>query len=158
VDVHSIEAQRGVSPITDLWRISNYADLSGEGSRLSSARWHTEGERVVYLAESLMDLDPEGILPRAYRLLRVQVSETCAIKSLEPPVGIDWKMHEESTRRIGGAWLGSLETPLARVPSAIAPYTWNYLLNPLHPDAGRVQVADVIKERFDNRLFRFGTR
>jgi RES domain-containing protein len=59
---------------------------------------------------------------------------------------------------MGDAWLVSLETPLARVPSAIAPQTWNYLLNPEHPDAKQVQVAEVIKERFDNRLFRFGVR
>jgi RES domain-containing protein len=51
-----------------------------------------------------------------------------------------------------------LETPLVRVPSAIAPQTWNYLLNPEHPDAKQVQVAEVIREQFDNRLFRFGAR
>jgi RES domain-containing protein len=62
------------------------------------------------------------------------------------------------TRQIGDAWLASLETALARVPSAILPRTWNYLLNPEHPDAKQVQIAEVIKERFDNRLFRFGTR
>jgi RES domain-containing protein len=44
------------------------------------------------------------------------------------------------------------------VPSAIAPQTWNYLLNPQHPNAGQVQVAEVIREQFDNRLFRFGAR
>jgi RES domain-containing protein len=62
------------------------------------------------------------------------------------------------TRRIGDEWLASLETPLARVPSAIMPRTWNYLLNPEHPGAKQVQIAEVIKERFDNRLFRFGAR
>ncbi len=51
-----------------------------------------------------------------------------------------------------------METPFARVPSAIVPRTWNYLLNPLHPDAKRLEIAEVIRERFDNRLFRFGSR
>jgi RES domain-containing protein len=59
---------------------------------------------------------------------------------------------------MGDAWLATLETALARVPSVIAPHTWNYLLNPEHPDAKQVVVAEVIRERFDNRLFRFGTR
>jgi RES domain-containing protein len=59
---------------------------------------------------------------------------------------------------MGDAWLASRETALARAPSAIAPQTWNYLLNPEHPDAKQVQVAEVIRERFDNRLFRFGAR
>jgi RES domain-containing protein len=51
-----------------------------------------------------------------------------------------------------------LETQLARVPSVIAPQTWNYVLNPAHPGAKQVQVAEVLKERSDNRLFRFGAR
>ena len=62
------------------------------------------------------------------------------------------------TRRIGDGWLASLETPIARVPSAIMPRTWNYLLNPEHPDAKQVRIAEVIKERLDNRLFRSGGR
>jgi RES domain-containing protein len=57
---------------------------------------------------------------------------------------------------MGDAWLARREAALARVPSAIAPRTWNYLLNPEHPEAKQVVVAEVIQERFDNRLFRFG--
>jgi hypothetical protein len=36
------------------------------------------------------------------------------------------------------------------------PCTWNFLLNPAHPDAPRVSVAEVLRERFDNRLFGSG--
>jgi RES domain-containing protein len=150
-----------------LWRISSHADLSGEGGRFTSARWHTEGSRVVYLAESpagaiverlvhLMDVKPEGILPRTYQLLRISMGVASEIKSLEPPSGLDWKVQEGVTRKIGDAWLALRESPLARVPSAIAPYTWNYLLNPEHPEARHARIVEVIKERFDNRLFRFG--
>ena len=36
----------------ELWRISNYADLSGAGDGLLAAgRWHTRGRRIVYLAD-----------------------------------------------------------------------------------------------------------
>jgi RES domain-containing protein len=157
----------GIPPINMLWRISNYADLSGEGSRSASGRWHTEGRFIVYLAENpasamlerivhLTDRDPGGILPRAYQLLQISVPEDCATKPLSALAPSDWREHAEFTRAVGDAWLASLETPLARVPSAIVPHTWNYLLNPLHPDAGRVQIAEAIRERFDIRLFRFG--
>jgi hypothetical protein len=61
------------------------------------------------------------------------------------------------TRRIGDAWLTSLSTPMGRVPSVITPHTWSYLLNPEHAGARQVQIAEVIKERFDNRLFGFGS-
>ncbi|HEY6852191.1 MAG TPA: RES family NAD+ phosphorylase [Terracidiphilus sp.] len=35
-----------------LWRISNYADLLGIGAMEASARWHTAGRPLVYLAET----------------------------------------------------------------------------------------------------------
>ncbi len=155
--------------MTNLWRISNYPDLSGEGALGTSGRWHTEGRLIVYLADCpagallerivhLMDKNEDGILPRFYQLLKVSVPEELAIKPLNALAPTDWKEHPEFTRAIGDAWLASMETPLARVPSAIAPRTWNYLLNPEHQEAKQVVVAEVIRERFDNRLFRFGGR
>jgi RES domain-containing protein len=149
------------------WRISDYIDLNGEGGRKAGARWHSAGSRIVYLAESPMaalvetlvhlDIDSEDT-PDFYTLLRISVPDDLAVQPLDPTSGSEWKQDVERTRSIGDAWLASLETPLARVPSVIAPHTWNYLLNPEHPDAKKVQVAEVIRERFDNRLFRFGTR
>ena len=155
--------------MTNLWRISNYLDLSGEGAFGTSGRWHTEGRLVVYLADCpagallerivhLMDRNEDGILPRFYQLLKVVVPDELAIKPLNTMAPTDWKEHPEFTRNLGDAWLASQETPLARVPSVIAPHTWNYLLNPEHPEAAKVEVAEVIREQFDNRLFRFGTR
>jgi RES domain-containing protein len=150
-----------------LWRMSNYIDLGGWGGKKFSSRWTGLGRRVVYFAESPtaalvetlvhLEVDSEDT-PDYYTLLRIVVPDDLAIQPLDPPAGSAWKHDLELTRRMGNAWLASLETPLARVPSAIAPQTWNYLLNPQHPNAGQVQVAEVIREQFDNRLFRFGAR
>ncbi len=149
------------------WRVSNYIDLSGEGGRKASARWHTAGSRIVYLAESPMSALVESLVhlevdsdetPDSYTLLKIFVPGDLVVQPLDPPAGTEWKQDLELTRSIGDAWLASLETPLARVPSAIAPRTWNYLLNPEHLGAKQVAIAEVIHERFDNRLFRFGTR
>jgi RES domain-containing protein len=150
-----------------LWRISDYIGLSGDGGRKAGARWHTSGSRIVYLAESPMAALVETLVhleveieetPDFYTLLKISVPDGLAIQSLNPPAGSDWMHDLELTRRLGDAWLVSLETPLARVPSVLAPQTWNYLLNPEHPDAKKIEVAEVIRERFDNRLFRFGAR
>lgn len=67
----------------ELWRISNYADLSGAGGLQAAGRWHTRGKRIVYLAdhpasallEMLVHMDRE-LIPATYRLLRIVVSET----------------------------------------------------------------------------------
>jgi RES domain-containing protein len=155
--------------MTTLWRISNFVDLSGEGGLGASGRWHTEGRLVVYLADcpagallerivQMTDMYEDAFLPDFYQLLKVAVPDELAIKPLNAIAPTDWKERPEFTRAIGDVWLTSRETALARVPSAIAPQTWNYLLNPEHPDAKKIVVAEVIRERFDNRLFRFGTR
>lgn len=150
-----------------LWRISDHVDLSGLGGKKFSSRWTSLGRRVVYLAESPagallevlvhFDLDSEDI-PNSYTLIQVSTPEEITVRALDPPTGSGWQSDHEMTRRIGDAWLASLETSVARVPSAIMPHTWNYLVNPEHPDASQVGIAEVIQERFDNRLFRFGAR
>jgi RES domain-containing protein len=155
--------------MTTLWRISGYADLSGEGGLGASGRWHTEGRLIVYLADCpagallerivhMTDMVEDANLPRFYQLLQITVPDELTIKPLTILAPTDWREHPEFTRSIGEAWLASLETALACVPSAIAPRTLNYLLNPAHPEAKQVVVAEVIRERFDNRLFRFGSR
>jgi len=151
--------------MTTLWRISNFVDLSGEGGLRASGRWHTEGRLVVYLADCpsgallerivhMTDMIEDAFLPDFYRLLRLAVPDDLAPKSLNMIASADWKGRPEFTRNLGDAWLTSRETPLARVPSAVVPHTWNYLLNPEHPHAKKIQIAEVIRERFDSRLFR----
>jgi RES domain-containing protein len=152
-----------------LWRISGFLELSGEGGLSASGRWHTEEQLIVYLADCpagalverivhMTDMVEDAFLPRFYQLLKVSVPDELSIRSLKELAPTDWKENLEYTRQLGDAWLASRETALARVPSAIAPYTWNYLLNPEHPDAKKVKIVDKLKERFDNRLFRFGAR
>jgi RES domain-containing protein len=145
-----------------LWRISNYASLSGEGGLQFSGRWHTRGHRIVYLAESPagalletlvhLELD-EARLPRSYKLLRIEAPDSLKIEPLKVPAGKAWKTHLDVTRRLGDAWLQSRRTALARVPSAIAPNTWNVLLNPDHPDSSKVYLAETVAAEYDPRLF-----
>lgn len=147
----------------ELWRISNYCSLTGEGGLLYSARWHTAGKPIVYLAASpagamieiLIHLElEEDELPPAYTLLRVEAPASLAIEELRVAVGESWKTNLNLSRRIGDAWLNSAKTVLARVPSAILPNTFNYLYNPSHRDAKHVRIVSSIKANFDARLLR----
>jgi RES domain-containing protein len=148
-----------------LWRISNHADLRGSGGVHSASRWSTTGRRIVYLAESppgamleiLAHIEfEEGELPDEYQLLAVDVPEKIEVKEIKPPTHSDWKARFKLTQRIGDTWLNSGHSALARVPSAVMPRTWNVLLNPAHADAAQVMIREVIRDRFDIRLFRFG--
>ena len=147
----------------NLWRISNHADLLGTGGMIASARWHTAGKPVVYLAENPasallevlvhLELDAEHV-PATYQLLKIEAGPDLAhdevsLASLSP----DWQSSEAETQSKGDAWLRSRTTALLRVPSAIVPETWNWMLNPRHPDAGRVKIQNTAKHSYDLRLF-----
>jgi RES domain-containing protein len=83
----------------ELWRISNYPDLSGIGGVKASGRWHTRGRAVVYLAdhpsgallEMLVRMDSDHI-PSTYMLLRIEIPDDLAVAQVElselPP---DWR-------------------------------------------------------------------
>ncbi len=147
----------------ELWRISRFASLDGEGGRLAGARWNSAGLPVVYLAASpagalveiLVQLElAEDELPPNYKQLRVAVPDALHISQLRVPAGEAWKADAAATRKVGDAWLRSQRSALARVPSALLPHTFNYLLNPLHPDAGRVKIAETLDLKLDSRLLR----
>lgn len=145
-----------------LWRISNHATLDGRGGLLASARWHTLGRPIVYLAESpagaliemLVHLELDlGNLPRSYNLLKAEAPDGANVKHVSPadlPRG--WPDSLTITRTIGDQWLASRETALLRVPSVIVPETFNLLLNPEHTDAGRVRILSNRQYPWDKRL------
>ena len=147
----------------NLWRISEYASLDGEGGRFAASRWNNVGNPVVYLAASPpgalievlvhLELDEEDF-PPAYTLHRITVPETVPVHNIRVPAGNTWKSNLSLTRRLGDAWLASRRSALARVPSAIIPKTFNYLLNPLHPDAQRIRIVESQRAVFDPRLLR----
>ncbi len=147
----------------ELWRISNFNSLSGEGGLRYSARWHTAGRPIVYLAASpagalievLVHLElEEDKLPPSYTLRRLEAAATIAIEEIHVPAKELWKTDLELSRSLGDEWLQSTRTALARVPSAILPDTFNYLLNPVHPDARQVQFVRAARASFDPRLLR----
>ena len=147
----------------DLWRLTEYLALDGEGGRLYAGRWNNAGLPVVYLSASPagslieilvhLELD-ETELPPLYKLLRISVPDNLPITDLRIPAGESWKSDLLLTRKLGDAWLKSRRSALARVPSAILPNTFNYLLNPLHPRAADVTIAEAQNATIDPRLLR----
>jgi RES domain-containing protein len=146
----------------ELWRVSNYSDLSGIGGLRAAGRWHSQGRRIVYLSdhpssallEMLVHLDRD-LIPSTYQLLRVAFSDEIAIET----VGVDglspnWRTETVASRQIGDRWLDRSNSALLRVPSAISEPGHNFLLNPAHTDAAKITVAEIVHAPFDSRLLR----
>jgi RES domain-containing protein len=147
-----------------LWRSSDHADLSGRGGLYFFGRWHSRGTRIVYLsdhpASSLLEtlihleVDPED-LPTTYQLLAVDIPDDVGFSSLdEDRLEPGWRGNTALTRGLGDRWLRDSGTALMRVPSAVVPATFNWLLNPAHADSAKARIAETVRAPFDPRLFK----
>lgn len=145
-----------------LWRISNHATLGGEGGLIASARWHTQGHPVLYLAETpagalvevLVHLELDlAHLPRSYKLLKAEGPDDIAVRKLgKADLAENWTQNLLASRTVGDEWLSSRATALLRVPSAVVPETFNLLLNPQHPEAARIRIVSHRDYPWDKRL------
>ncbi len=98
-----------------------------------------------------MEYDAEDP-PLEFTLLKISTPHSLKISFLDLSESQSWQEQPEFTRRIGDAWLSSRKSALARVPSAIVPFAWNYLLNPEHPESMQAQIESQSRERLDGRL------
>ncbi|TCU73681.1 RES domain-containing protein [Bradyrhizobium sp. R2.2-H] len=143
----------------ELWRISNYVDLSGIGGLRAAGRWHSQGRRIVYLAdhpssallEMLVHMDRD-LIPPTYQLLRIAVPDEIVVETVKSELPTDWRTQTMVSREIGDGWLDRSVSALLQVPSAISARGDNFLLNPAHPDAAHVSISEVIHAPFDPRL------
>jgi RES domain-containing protein len=148
-----------------LWRISNFASLQGIGAEFESGRWHTAapGKRIVYLAEhpavalleNLANLDGDPrFFQLHFQLLKISSPSSVAAQELTSKQLANVDAEDiASTQAIGDAWLAAKSSAVLRVPSIPSPESWNYLLNPLHPDASALRLEWAKHIAYDRRLF-----
>lgn len=128
------------------WRIAKrrHAEnaFDGEGARRYGGRWNSPGRAAVYASETralatleiLAGLETPAVMP-AYVLIKVEFDEGLMteldVRSL--PKGWSASPPGDATQRIGDDWLDSATSGVLRVPSAVVPGEFNFLINPLHP-------------------------
>jgi len=97
-----------------------------------------------------MDRD---LIPPTYQLLRIVLPTAIVIETVRlDELPADWRTEPMASRDIGDRWLDRATSPLLQVPSAISHQGYNFLLNPVHPDAANIVVAEIFKAPFDSRL------
>jgi len=132
--------------------------LDGEGARRFGGRWTSPGRPAIYAAASaglavlevLVHLDlPPDLIPRDYRLLRIELPADAPAETLARAPADD---HDR--RRLGDSFLERGEALALRVPSAIVPDEHNAILNPRHRAMAGVRLVADTSFRFDPRLLR----
>lgn len=135
---------------------------TGQGAKEAGGRWNSVGTAMVYtseaasltMLETLVHLHAANLLD-SFTLLSVDVPDEL-IQIIErenlPP---SWAASEapSALADIGDQWVRSGEALALRIPSALSPVEYNYLLNPAHAAyASIVRDAVTVDFRFDERL------
>ncbi len=127
-------------------------------------RWNHKGHRIVYTSQSLslatleLWVHTPPIQPlTTYVSVTATIPDDLQITVFDPEtLPPDWQEDPApaSLRDLGTNWLVSKVAAVVRVPSAIVPTEYNYLLNPEHPDFGLIAMAEPIPFVFDRRMWK----
>jgi len=148
-----------------LWRLSPayHADkaLSGEGSYRRGGRWNPPGIRMVYCADSrslalvevLANLRrPAFLQSQPWVMIQVGVPDELVERPARVPDTWRDTPYTADTQAFGAEWVQAQRSVALRVPSAVVPGEFNYLLNPAHPKFAKIKTGKPEPFRFDPRL------
>ena len=138
--------------------------LQGVGAALNDGyRWNSLNTYLVYTAESRslailevsVHLDFSEDLPTDRFYVEIEIPDDIEILELsvdELPENWDSKPPILETQFIGDDFVFQKNAAVLKVPSAIIPPEFNYLINPNHPDSKKIKVISKQKLQFDNRF------
>ena len=146
-----------------VWRLARLAHvkLDGEGARLAGGRWNSRGFPAVYTSSRLSLAALELLVHTEVTLVppdlvacEIEVADSIDVEGVEiAELPADWRLPgHPGCRAIGDRWLAEERTAVLRVPSAVVPEEWNYLINPRHRAAKAIEIVRRRKFSFDARL------
>lgn len=131
----------------EIFRISaaNYAKaLTSSGS---SNRWNEAGQKVIYAgsSRSLATLElivhESAVKPEIdYKVMVISIADddTLFETIVQKQLPKNWRFLDAyaELQKIGSDWYIAQRSLVLKVPSAIVPKEYNYVINTLHPDFG----------------------
>ena len=152
--------------------------FEGIGSATTGGRWNSIGVPMVYLTDTLAlaQLEllvnvPRDMLPiwdpwmatadlglaiSDYGVTSIEIDEHLVTSIPHNDLPHDWRRSPwpQSTQELGDKWIREKSSLILRLPSAVSPTDFNYLLNPLHADFRKIHIGSFRPFSFDPRLAR----
>lgn len=130
------------------------ADLSGTGAFNEGGRWNNEGVFALYTSENealamlevLVHLNESEIPPSLY-VIKIAFPDTAPIFHIpDKSLPDDWRIPGNTAlQEMGDKILGRKKHLGFRARSAVMPGSYNYILNPLYPDYGKIVTVKTVK-------------
>lgn len=128
---------------------------------LEGGRWNSPGSLVIYggLSQSGAMLEVLvhaniGRLPRTSQLIVIEIPASLKTETVNVETIPGWD-HPNMviSREFGDVWIQSQRTVALIVPSVIARYDKNIVINQMHPDFGKIIAGNHEALQWDSRLF-----
>jgi RES domain-containing protein len=145
------------------WRTTKrrHPSFDGTGAEIAGARWNSAGRPVIYAADSFAGSILEIIaharrprtLPGPHHAVEITIPDELVVHLHPIPDGWDVNNSPVAIRH-GERWLNDAVSPVFVVPALPGrPIARNVLINPDHPDIGRIVVSEPFAVPWDERLF-----
>lgn len=136
-------------------------DLTGEGACINGGRWnhkltpciYTSESRALAVLEYTVNVNIEDI-PRALSMTTFEIPEDNILELTIAQLPGDWRAAPApaSTKDFGTQLLKKAEFAIIKIPSAVIPDEYNFLLNPVHKESAKFSVVDVQDFVYDVRI------
>ena len=125
-------------------------------------RWNLEGEEVIYASSSRSLACLENMVHRKgrgdnlkYSTMVIYAPDTSSVTQVNlSDLSPTWNQGSDFSysQSIGSQWFSKKKTLLLRVPSAVVPDEYNYVIHTRHPEYSEVSLIRVLPFSFDRRL------
>jgi RES domain-containing protein len=141
---------------------SRHPIFDGNGASLIGGRWNSPGHAVIYAAASYAGAMLERLVHAGTG--RIPKNQKATVITIPARVSNEeWTAEQLSqgwdsennivSRAFGDTWLNQERSAVLVVPSAIAKYEKNVLINPAHPDFKWIVASSPQEVIWDARLF-----
>lgn len=136
--------------------------LDGTGAMLYGGRWNSPGRRVIYAADTFAGALLEilihariGAVPRTQVWIEIEIPPAIGVEVVHSGQLPGWLAEESpAAREFGDLWHEQQRTPILVVPSVVTSGIGsNVLINPGHPEFGKLQASAARDVLWDVRLF-----
>lgn len=135
-------------------------DLTGTGAKLYGGRWNSVGLPALYTTEHISLAVLEILVhikfynqPPDYHIVTLDIPDNKTAAIDHQKLKKTWKDDINYGRYIGDEFLNDGQSLILKVPSAIIEQEHNFMINPVHADAGKIKIRSVQKFSFDKRLY-----
>lgn len=136
-------------------------DLTGEGARLNGGRWNHKLTACIYTSESqalavleyTVNVNIDDI-PRALSISAIRIPEKSILELTIADLPGDWRAvpAPTSSKDFGSQLLKKAQFAAIKIPSAVIPDEYNFLLNPAFGGSSAFSILNIRDFVYDVRI------